>query len=76
MQQGKKIICNSCGRILHQQNGQLTEDFFHMEKNWGYFSGQDGILQRADICEDCMKRWMMAFQIPPETVERTEIFEC
>ena len=76
MKNRNKIFCNCCGRELKTENGQLIEDFFHMEKTWGYFSGQDGTVQSADICEECMKRWTDGFKIRPETVERTEIFEC
>ena len=76
MKREGKLICNCCGRELREKNGQLIEDFFHMNKTWGYFSGKDGICQSADICEECMEQWIREFQIQPETVDRTEIFEC
>lgn len=76
MKQDGKLYCNCCGREIHMKGGRITEDFFHLEKTWGYFSDRDGICQIADICEHCMEQWMKGFQIQPETVERTEIFEC
>ena len=76
MKSKEKIFCNCCGRALKMVEGRLLEDYFHMEKTWGYFSDKDGIAQSADICEACMEQWMRGFQIRPETVERTEIFEC
>ena len=76
MQKEEKLFCNCCGRELKMEQGRLLEDFFHMEKTWGYFSGKDGVVQRADICEACVEQWMQGFKIRPETAERTEIFEC
>ncbi|MCC8029445.1 MAG: hypothetical protein LIO75_06600 [Lachnospiraceae bacterium] len=71
-----RVYCNSCGREIRTGIGSRMEDYFHMEKTWGYFSRKDGMLQKADICEDCMDRWMREFKISPEYPERTEIFEC
>ncbi len=76
MRQDGRLFCNCCGRELKMEHGHAVEDFFHLEKTWGYFSNQDGISQNADICEFCMEQWMKEFKIQPETVERTEIFEC
>jgi Fe2+ or Zn2+ uptake regulation protein len=76
MRQGQDIICNCCGKTLKRTNDIVMEDFFHMEKTWGFFSRKDGSCEYADICEDCMEQWMKGFQIPAKTVERTELFEC
>ncbi len=76
MRQNGKVFCNCCGKEIKMEHGHAVEDFFHLEKTWGYFSGKDGICQSADICEACMEQWMKKFIIQPETVERTEIFEC
>jgi len=32
------------------------EDFFLLEKSWGYSSSQDGVHHKAVICEDCYKK--------------------
>ena len=76
MKRDGKVFCNCCGRELKKEQDRWIEDFFHLEKTWGYFSEKDGTVQRADICETCMDKWMREFQIQPETAERTEIFEC
>lgn len=76
MRKNGKLFCNCCGREIRMEHDYVTEDFFHLEKTWGYFSDKDGTCQSADICEPCMEKWMKGFQIRPETVERTEIFEC
>ena len=70
------LYCNCCGNIIPEGYTEKTKEFVHLEKTWGYFSKKDGISQTADICEDCMEAWMAQFCIPPQTVERTEIFEC
>lgn len=76
MKKGGKLFCNCCGRELKMEREQLVEDFFHLQKSWGYFSERDGTVQIADICENCMQQWIQGFQIQPDTAERTEIFEC
>ncbi|MCD8364664.1 MAG: hypothetical protein LUC83_02395 [Clostridiales bacterium] len=76
MKRNQEIYCNCCGKKILSQTDKTTEDFFHLEKTWGYFSSKDGLMQTADVCEACMDQWMQGFQIPSETSERTELFEC
>ena len=76
MREAGILYCNCCGKKSPEGYSRETEDFFHFEKTWGYFSGKDGTRQTADICEFCMEQWIAQFRIPPQTVERTEIFEC
>ena len=68
MRKAGVLYCNCCGKTISESCGADREEFFHFEKTWGYFS--------ADICESCFEQWMSQFRIPPQTVERTEIFEC
>ncbi|MCC8082357.1 MAG: hypothetical protein LIO80_10205 [Lachnospiraceae bacterium] len=70
------VYCNCCGKELQTETGSQMEDYFHMQKTWGYFSRKDGVTQTADICEDCLDRWILRFQIAPEDAEKTELFEC
>lgn len=49
------------------------EEFLHVEKEWGYFSGKDGEIQEFDICEACYDQWVKSFQIPVRTIEITEL---
>ena len=72
----KKMVCNCCGKELIVKGGIVREGVFSAECSWGYFSEKDGTSQTADICESCFEQWMSQFRIPPQTVERTEIFEC
>ena len=76
MRKAGELFCNCCGKKISESCDDRREDFFHFEKSWGYFSKKDGINAIADICESCLEQWMSQFQIPPQTVERTEIFEC
>lgn len=76
MQQNGKLFCNACGKEICIEIGDAMEEYFHIRKNWGYFSQKDGVTQVADICEECYDRWTQTFAIPPERSERTEIFEC
>ena len=69
-------VCNCCGKKMLVEQGIVKEGICSVDVDWGYFSGKDGITQVADICEACMDRWMQSFRIPPESVERTELFEC
>ena len=70
------VICNGCGKKLVVERGILREGGFAVNYPWDYFSEKDGTSQTADICESCFEQWMSQFRIPPQTVERTEIFEC
>lgn len=73
MRKGTHIYCNCCGKELLQKNGMLTEDVYHIKKDWGYFSEKDGLSQEADICEKCLSKWMSTFEYAPDSWERTEL---
>lgn len=60
--------CNGCGKVLSHQ-----EDFFHGEKNWGYFSQKDGENHVFDLCENCYTRMIATFSLAP--VEPAD-FDC
>lgn len=73
MRKDKRVYCNCCGKEMQQKNDMFLEEFIHLKKDWGYFSGKDGISQEADICESCLTTWMETFVYAPDTWERTEI---
>ena len=73
MKRGDKRFCNCCGKEFSMQGDLFTEEFLHIEKEWGYFSSQDGKNVSADVCEACLMNWMQGFQYKPTVVERTEI---
>ena len=61
-----QVVCNCCGRQLTTDENGYFEDFIHLEKEWGYFSGQDGVREEADICEDCWKQMKKMFRVSTE----------
>lgn len=61
-----KSICNCCGKVLGQ------EDYVNIEKQWGYFSTKDGMIQRGKICEECFEQIAKTFKIPLEEERMTE----
>lgn len=68
----EKLICNSCGRALHQENGICREDFVRIVKKWGYFSSKDMQKHTVILCEGCYDSWVQSLSIPPAVVEDTE----
>ena len=68
-----EIRCNCCEKKI-QKNGEIhTEEFFHVEKVWGYFSKKDGEKQEFDVCEECYDRICSEFRYPVKVVQRTEL---
>lgn len=57
-----KVVCNGCGREIPLD----TEDYFHGEKAWGYFSNQDGRQDCFDLCEDCYQKLTESFAVKME----------
>ena len=63
-----EIICHCCGKIIG------SEDYLHIEKNWGYFSrGKDGEKHVINICEDCYDHWIRTFKHSPDITAVTEL---
>ena len=58
----KKPISVSYGIGIdkHDHEGRVItlefEDFYHIDKTWGYHSNKDGQHDCYDICEDCYDR--------------------
>lgn len=73
MRKDTKVYCNCCGKEICRKNEIYTEEFIHLKKDWGYFSENDGLSQEADICEQCLIKWMKTFKYAPDSWERTEI---
>lgn len=68
----ENLICNSCGRILLQENGICHEDFVRIVKKWGYFSNKDMQKHTVILCEECYDTWTKSLMIPPVVAEDTE----
>lgn len=47
------IICDACGKEIKKNKFSEFEDYYHIEKMWGYHSGKDGRNDSFDICEEC-----------------------
>ena len=64
--------CNQCGKILRTERGIVQEDYIHVRKTWGYFSGKDGQIQEFVLCEDCVDSMEKNFFVPSHFEEVTE----
>ena len=74
METGKKeIYCNCCGKKLLVEKTGEREDYLFVSKEWGYFSGKDGIEHRFDLCEACYDKIIGQFQLPVEEEETKEL---
>ncbi|MEA4968546.1 MAG: hypothetical protein VB048_10585, partial [Bacteroidaceae bacterium] len=47
------IICDACGKEIKKNKFGEFDEFFHVEKMWGYHSDKDGRYDCFDICEKC-----------------------
>jgi uncharacterized OB-fold protein len=50
------IACNCCGKIVLLEQDILKNDFASFRKEWGYFSGKDGVVHSFELCEECYDR--------------------
>ncbi len=71
-QKEERLICNSCGRTLHQENGICREDFVRITKKWGFFSSKDLQKHTLIVCEACYDSWIQGLAVPPQITEDTE----
>ena len=70
MIKNERRYCDCCGKEFARQNDIYMEEFLHIEKEWGYFSQQDGVNLSADVCEKCLMDWIGTFRHEPERKER------
>lgn len=68
-----EIICNQCGKRIPVIKGVAREDTLHVEKNWGYFSQNDGVKHTFDLCEACYEEWTAGFARPVQAEEESEL---
>jgi len=66
------VTCNKCKKKLFVENGILKEGNFEGNKIFDYFSENDGVQHKFDLCEDCYKQFISTFKIPIEKKEITE----
>ncbi|MCD8036369.1 MAG: hypothetical protein LUE88_03165 [Clostridiales bacterium] len=57
------IICDACGKEIKKNKFGEFDDFYHIEKTWGYHSDKDGRHDSFDICEECYDKMLIAVGI-------------
>lgn len=73
MKKNEDIYCNMCGKKINREKELFTEEIFHAEKEWGYFSDKDGECHSFDLCEKCFDRLELKFKIPADVWETTTL---
>lgn len=68
-----KRFCHCCGKEFAMNGDMFMEEFLHIEKDWGYFSDQDGMNLSFDVCEKCLMDWIKDFKHKPALQERIEL---
>lgn len=63
------MVCNCCGKQIREKE----QDFLHVKKVWGYFSGKDTMMHEFAICETCYDQWEKQLKIPVKVTQVTEI---
>ena len=66
MHQVDEVICNACGKVIEKNASGYFQDYVHIEKQWGYFSGMDGECHSLDMCEECYNRFIDTLAVPVE----------
>lgn len=69
----QRVRCNRCGKELKIENEIVTEDYLSVEKEWGYFSEQDGEVHSFDLCESCYHTLIQGFVIPVTKKNQSEL---
>lgn len=52
-----KVICDLCKKQI-DENEVESDDYVHIEKEFGYWSGFDGEHHSIDICCDCYEKYI------------------
>ena len=55
-----KIICDSCKREIKRNKFDEFEDFYIIDKTWGYESSKDGRHDEFHVCEKCYDKMIKA----------------
>lgn len=61
------VVCDACGKEIKRNKYNEFDDFFHIEKTWGYHSNKDGRCDSFDICEECYDKMLKALGIDAES---------
>lgn len=60
------VKCNCCGKTIEKDNLGNVLDHLSVEKRWGYGTSLDNEEHCFDLCEDCYKKIISTFKIPPK----------
>ena len=52
------IICDACGKKIEKNKFNEFDDYYHIEKEWGYHSDKDGRNDSFDICSECYDKML------------------
>ena len=69
----KKVVCNQCLKELKVKKGILLEGHYEGLQTFGYFSNNDGVTHKFDLCETCYKKMIKKFALPVEEIEEKEL---
>ncbi len=67
-----KVYCNCCGEEIELGFSEQVGNYLSVDKRWGYGSGFDGEYHSFDLCEDCYRKLISKFKIPPVDRHRAE----
>jgi hypothetical protein len=59
-----------CGKPVEKKGENIFSDYLSVEKNWSYLSSFDSECHKFDLCEDCYKKLVSSFSVPPEIIVR------
>ena len=52
------ITCDSCGKTWDRDSSEEGPEFMHLRADWGYRSENDLEVWVADLCEECVNRYL------------------
>lgn len=59
------VKCNCCGKLIYKDSLGNISDYLSVSKRWGYGTTLDNEEHNFDLCEDCYKKIISTFVIPP-----------
>ncbi|MDD5945915.1 MAG: hypothetical protein PUD43_09405 [Clostridia bacterium] len=54
------IVCDACKKEIKRNKFGEFDDFYRIDKTWGYHSDKDGRHDCYDICEECYDKMLKA----------------
>ena len=57
------IICDACKKEIRKNIFNEFDEYYHIEKEWGYHSDKDGRKDSFDICEECYDKMLNSINL-------------